>query len=93
MSNHTPGPWEKCQNLVFDKNDTLIANVSRKQDGYVQANACLIAAAPELLHTCKMALHWAENETMAHLEDGRARLANACREAISKATGDVDVSQ
>ena len=93
MSNHTPGPWEKCQNLVFDKNDTLVAKASRRQDGYVQANARLIAAAPELLHACKMALHWAENETMETLEDGRARIATVCRDAISKAKGDEDVSQ
>lgn len=46
MSKHTPGTWEKCHNLVFDSKGDLVATVSRRQDGYVQANTRLIAAAP-----------------------------------------------
>ena len=46
---HTPTPWIKSQNEITDVAGETIATVSRRQDGYVQGNLALIAAAPELL--------------------------------------------
>ena len=93
MSNHTPGPWEKCQNLVFDKNDTLVANASRRQDGYVQANARLIAAAPELLELCEEFLEWGRWNTNPMQKNVPCELfVKACK-IISDVRGDEDVSQ
>jgi hypothetical protein len=49
MKTHTPGPWIKDRNLITDQDGQDIATVTYHQNGYVQANARLIAAAPELL--------------------------------------------
>lgn len=53
---HTSGLWNKDRNIIEDSNGNVIAEVSYKQDGYVQANARLIASAPDLLEACKAVL-------------------------------------
>ena len=57
MKKHTPGPWKSVMKVhVVDVNDTRIADVIDRFDGKdnnfkssAEANARLIAAAPELL--------------------------------------------
>ena len=56
MNTHTPGPWIKDRNLITDQDGQDIATVTYHQNGYVQANARLIAAAPDLLKAAKLAL-------------------------------------
>ena len=67
---HTPGPWELIAESVEDSRGNSIAMVtggSGRQ--YVEdevnaeclANACLIAAAPELLEALEMALYYYES--------------------------------
>ncbi len=46
---HTPRPWIKNRNIIETASGEEIARVSYERDGYVQANARLIAAAPALL--------------------------------------------
>ncbi len=93
MENWTPGKWIKDRNMIEDENGKIIAEVSYKQDGYVQANARLIAACPELLETCKALIsnavwdgktreHGSANEYTIH----RA-VIEATQRAIAKAEG------
>jgi hypothetical protein len=84
---HTPGPWER--NGVYVEQERKGAHVicscycghntdgtSRLTEKDAIANACLIAAAPELLAVCLRALEYAPNEVEA----------NIVRVAIAKAT-------
>ena len=50
---HTPGPWAKDRNIIKDVKGHMIASVSYEQNGHVQANAVLIAAAPDLLEALR----------------------------------------
>jgi hypothetical protein len=81
MSAHTPGPWHvsKDQPIVFDADNRVVADCYQ-HDGssYAEryANACLIAAAPDLLD----ALQW----MVANWPAGM----NRAEDAIRKATGD-----
>lgn len=57
MSKHTPGPWEYRGHAwvqTADDKKTPIANFNFY--AATEANARLIAAAPELLEACKVAL-------------------------------------
>ena len=57
MSKHTPGPWEYLGHAwvqTADDKKTPIANFNFF--AATEANARLIAAAPELLEACKVAL-------------------------------------
>lgn len=97
MSGHTPGPWKisaECQTIIIDDrspfgNGVLIAScMGNDHSGFyatasqANANASLIAAAPELLEACKSALDWLQGWESA--EPFSATL----RAAIAKATGD-----
>ena len=63
MSGHTPGPWKifpfDGTQIIINSSDDLVAVVyaydRKKEEG--QANARLIAAAPDLLAVCKEAEH------------------------------------
>ena len=63
---HTPGPWindashpEWERNVIW-ANDVVVAHVVDDQHGNADANASLIAAAPEMLAALKI---WMELET------------------------------
>lgn len=75
---HTPAPWRRFDSrvrAVADGADFLIASVSR-HDEACEANARLIAAAPEMLEALKALLPFLAGE--------RLRVASA---AIAKAEG------
>ena len=76
---HTPGPWE-CNGDLVHKDGFQIAIVEAHYEDYVelqQANARLIAAAPDLLTALEYAI-WAHPE----LEKSKTVM-----DAIAKATG------
>lgn len=90
MSNHTPGPW-----AFVDKRDIvslhthakssgpLVAVVDDNDDRFTEADARLIAAAPELLAACESALR-----DCRELKGGPVgRTVVALEEAIAKARG------
>ena len=92
---HTPGPWREYrddENCIFRVESRAryaetVANVLG-DDASAQANARLIAAAPELLE----AAAWAEKELAIHAERDPmcARLGNVLahvRAAIARAEG------
>ena len=96
----TPGPWlveadDSC--IVFQKSSRRIicdierANVtgSKAHQDRQEADAQLIAAAPDLLEACKLFIEYDKNDAT----DGVAMMfaysymLKACRAAIAKATG------
>jgi hypothetical protein len=99
QTQHTPGPW-KIRSIGVNGSQTVYAmrnDVATAYDrapmvkGECEANAQLIAAAPELLEALQEALAWCEID--ATDEDGfpsQEMLENRVeilREAIAKATG------
>lgn len=99
MSNISPTPWVAAgwkTTLVNDANGVTLClmpggNCSLET---IQANAHLLAAAPELLEACKEAetvLRWAAQEAAGRVKAGIVggwlHHADSCRAAIKKATG------
>lgn len=94
----TPGPWKVSQNVsrhVVGPTGGVIASaeLSCKQE-ISEANARLIAAAPELLEAAKLVLEWYEAEDNHSGTDFYQRMQmcrdseDAIRAAIAKATGE-----
>jgi hypothetical protein len=92
MSKHTPGPWE-AKNVGPHWNNKEIDNwiITYGKDDeqvvdhvYEEADARLIAAAPELLQACKDALATGEHDMQHILDNGRLR--DVLGAAIAKAT-------
>lgn len=84
---HTPGQWVEVDGRIFASGYALtgapIATVhSRKKNGMQKANACLIAAAPELLEASKLANHLLSGSNM-----NREVVERKVRAAIAKAEG------
>jgi hypothetical protein len=81
MSAHTPGPWFMTEGWVMAEADKKpIANFNFY--AATEANARLIAAAPELLEALRALL--AERSHAAQLSDA----CFAARAAIARATGE-----
>jgi len=86
MKKYTPGPWQYKPDLCKDDNvfagDKRIANVFGAADTWYEtefeANARLIAAAPELLEALKMVLHH------GRIDDSESRMTQVAA-AITKA--------
>ena len=103
---HTPGPWEvrTCPNgghyeggespfTIGAGTDKFIAEIKR-QSGRTEANAHLIAAAPEILSVCNAGVHdvqrvldnWASGDLAAAV-NGLEAWQETARAAIAKAEG------
>ena len=85
MSKHTPGPWEADgEGYIFGPGTSMIAETRGWGDDSINevANARLIAAAPDLLEACKLALNAFEKN---HCIDW-----NDLSRAIAKAEGGTD---
>lgn len=79
MSKHTPGPWRIAENdgayayiksgpgTNLMKPGQMVAKVWLQDADYNEANARLIAAAPELLEACKQLLTTLEEAEQAHV--------------------------
>lgn len=93
---HTPGPWECDGSEIYCEN-LGISSVHRPKtddeggvmsNAEANANARLIAAAPELLHELKRLLQlW---EEAIGYEDDYMDMGDAARAAIAKAEGRTD---
>ena len=92
-ANHTPGPWNIAKPKIGDGGARLIYGSDRRHiaevfqyqnhqfpaaNGEALANACLIAAAPDLLNACiailedvrsSNALHFLAEETLDKLDE------------------------
>lgn len=91
-TNHTPGPWDVVPVMVgyainghrIYAGDEIVARTHAVDEGYDEANALLISAAPDLLEALKdcadrLRIH------MKHSEDLAAHMKAVA--AIAKATG------
>lgn len=97
MSKHTPGNWiakpmdsADWIDLVTDDPETCGGSAhslpfASCRHFNQEANARLIAAAPELLEALKLMRHWAEADQVNYTGDHPVALARA---AIAKATGE-----
>ncbi len=105
MSKHTPGPWHHTGrefNDVRDSDDELVAVALHLRVGQpersvqeAEANARLIAAAPELLEALKTAMQQLETDAIFMSLSGangdhQAKAALIARAAIAKATGETN---
>ena len=103
MSRHTPGPWREAswkadriiEALADPENSaTYYAPICELEDGWSEeigdANARLIAAAPELLKALKLLAHDVDGYGLAHPEGGRFECEHLdlALAAIAKATGE-----
>jgi hypothetical protein len=94
---HTPGPWRvngfnKRGDRVVGDLDGGVANVyceedSVRADPIGEANAHLIAAAPDLLDACKLAHSYFHNREGRDLADLGLDASKALTSAIAKAEG------
>lgn len=91
---HTPGPWRTFKQAdgtawivatealdKFGRSCESIVRIPLDRNG-VEANARLIAAAPDLLAACKALLSWSA------IEDVPGPAVESARSAIAKAEGD-----
>lgn len=97
MGTHTPGPWELFHvvpndqvnhewSLQDDSRAFILFNHSPEiSDDEALADASLIAAAPELLAACRIALGWMTGGMDGDLRDCDAR--RLLLDAIAKAEG------
>ena len=94
---YTPGPWAVEENssppLIWGNDyEKPIAEVELHRsyadykDGEVQANARLIAAAPDLLDACYQLIYALMYDDEEELNNGMI----SARDAITKATGEAD---
>ncbi len=95
MSKHTPGPWARSYYGQMDGGEKLYAVVTDEEMGSpicecaTEADARLIAAAPELLHELAHLVRLLDGA----IDDGRVSVPglatlNGAKAAIAKATGE-----
>lgn len=87
---HTPGPWEVQSNMeiIVDATGLKVCDIEPDYRTIEQsdANARLIAAAPDLLEACNEALEWLRIAALPGLETTRNRIQSTLDAAIRKAT-------
>lgn len=91
---HTPGPWlsfkaggvysENGREIIFSAHNTRSGSAEERE-----ANARLIAAAPELLEACRRALALIESLPYEPSSSPSTRAQDALVDAIIRATGEV----
>jgi len=86
---HTPGPWKVggTRITVYTQDGLTIATAKRYDGLDAEANAQLIAAAPELLKACKSVIQWYEDSGNTDPAIGSVELWSQCKKAIAKAEG------
>ncbi len=87
MSKHTPGPWiNDGDGIVWSESDPIYGWIADCRNGAQDANARLIAAAPDLLEALRSML--SEFSVMASpATAGEIAACEAARAAIAKAEG------
>jgi len=94
MTKHTPGPWHVSNGVQIRSERHQIAKVWMMRDGEGNANARLIAAAPDLLEALKGFSSYVRDEQNS--TDGAVTYSTTtinhwaflARAAIAKATGE-----
>jgi hypothetical protein len=92
MSKHTPGPWKQRGLVVMEDSprQMFVADVFVNTPGdEAEANARLIAAAPDLLAACLQALCWFDSDEEPSYEHDQM-VGEQLRLAARKAQGDAE---
>jgi len=97
MNKHTKGPWRVGKYCVWSDEKYVAATQTGLSGEEQQANAALIAAAPELLEACKDILEWIDVSGLASTKSGGSgvlayngteyNVVTQLRQAISKSEG------
>lgn len=97
MSKHTPGPWvykrengspTTGQHMIAGAIPGYLAEVRDCGSGDVEANARLIAAAPELLVALEhIKEYWNRDQNEQAMSDALWHIIETADDAIAKATG------
>lgn len=82
MSKHTPGPWRVDHHMNVICGSGLVAFPCIKDGLPQEANAALIAAAPEILDSLQDLIGWVSGDNEEEM-----KAVNKARAAIAKATG------
>ena len=96
MNKHTPGPWTVNAYNEIESGAVRICSVDIEETnaglngGEGQANARLIAAAPDLLEALRLQVSAFDGDALDEIEEGyglaTAQRVDAARAAIAKAT-------
>ena len=89
MSKHTPGPWKADEGMIVVAGHCVATYHSRDACGEeTEANARLIAAAPDLLAVVRMVVRSRDDADAAgdHYAELPTHVTDAARAAIEKAT-------
>lgn len=84
---HTPGPWryqeesDAYTHIVRAGENFFVCQLPQSTRGRAEADARLIAAAPDLLRVAELLVSWLDEDEGAH------KLCDTARAAIAKATG------
>ncbi len=78
---HTPGPWRVFGYDIGTSPDETLAVVCAMDDNTDDANACLIAAAPDLLAACQAVLDEFPATDGRRIESVKAICSAALRKA------------
>ena len=90
---HTPGPWQTARSGYGERLWTVYADMGSDIVTVAleasEANAHLVAAAPDLLFACQDALSFVRYAlaTGTDTPDGARRLEDLLRAAVARATG------
>ena len=91
MTEHTPGPWQDAGGwfVTAPERQLVVAEVYAvgRPDEEVDANTRLIAAAPDLLAACELALATFRRDRMEEIDDREPEI-DALRAAVAQARGD-----
>lgn len=99
MSKHTPGPWvaeehleriitvETAQDEIYNRRDIAQVGFDPEERLTSEANARLIAAAPDLLAALERLLRWTNRGNADQHDKGCRCLIHEAEAAIAKATG------
>lgn len=91
MEKHTPGPWRTEGNRIVSNSPHMSADVAdvcaRFGSDTARADARLIAAAPELLATCRLMLHVLEVNDLDPVDVNYCSIRERAEQAIAKAGG------
>ena len=89
MSAHTPGPWfaedDNGSWSIHSDHDTLGGCIAVAYSFRAEANARLIAAAPDLLAALRLIVHIADDPTAFALDGATLAVLHTARAAIAKA--------
>ena len=94
---HTPGPWEYEKTashtngreyfIVYHQENGVVADMPYNHIKNAEANARLIAAAPELLEACKYVVKWHRENDSGEGELYGLDFVTTCIGVIRKAEG------